>query len=49
MITDHNGATADLLVNGVVNNVKTLGWNGENGGFKLGDNTSSVQRVYSQR
>jgi hypothetical protein len=39
VITDHNGATADMLVNGVVNNVKTLGWNGENGGFKLGDNT----------
>ncbi len=45
VITDHNGATADLLVNGVVNNVKTLGWNGENGGFKLGDNTK-VSNVF---
>ena len=41
VITDHNHATADLLVTGVVNNVKTIGWNGLNGGFRLGDNTKA--------
>ena len=41
VITDHNHATADLLVNGSVNNVKSLGWNGLNGGFRLGDNTTA--------
>lgn len=45
VITDHNHATADLLVNGVVNNVKTIGWNGLNGGFRLGDNTK-VSNVF---
>jgi hypothetical protein len=45
VITDHNHATDDLIVSGVVNNVKTIGWNGENGGFRLGDNTS-VSNVF---
>ena len=45
VITDHNHATADLLVNGTVNNVKSLGWNGLNGGFRLGDNTT-VSNVF---
>ena len=39
VITDHNHATDDLLVNGSINNVKSIGWNGLNGGFRLGDNT----------
>ncbi len=41
VITDHNHATDDLLVNGSVNNVKSIGWNGLNGGFRLGDNTTA--------
>jgi hypothetical protein len=45
VITDHNHATADLLINGVVNNVKSIGWNGLNGGFRLGDNTT-VSNVF---
>jgi uncharacterized repeat protein (TIGR03803 family) len=45
VITDHNNATDDLLVNGVVNNVKTIGWNDSNGGFRLGDNTK-VSNVF---
>jgi uncharacterized protein (TIGR03437 family) len=40
VITDHNHAVADLLTGGAVNNVNTLGWNGLNGGFRIGDNTS---------
>jgi uncharacterized protein (TIGR03437 family) len=40
VITDHNHAVADLLTGGTVNNVNTLGWNGLNGGFRIGDNTS---------
>ncbi len=45
VITDHNHATADTLVNGSVNNVKSLGWNSINGGFRLGDNTT-VSNVF---
>ena len=45
VITDHNHATADLLVNGAVNNVKSIGWNGLNGGFRIGDNTT-VSNVF---
>jgi hypothetical protein len=41
VISDHNHATDDLLVSGVVNNVKSIGWNGVNGGFRLGDNTKA--------
>ncbi len=41
VITDHNHAMADILVNGTVNNVKGIGWNGLNGGFRLGDNTTA--------
>lgn len=44
-ITDHNHATDDLQVNGTLNNVKSLGWNGLNGGFRLGDNTK-VSNVF---
>jgi hypothetical protein len=44
-ITDHNHAVADTLVNGSVNNVKSLGWNSINGGFRLGDNTT-VSNVF---
>ncbi len=45
VITDHNHAVADPLVNGSVNNVKSLGWNSINGGFRLGDNTT-VSNVF---
>ena len=45
VITDHNHAVADLLVNGSVNNVKSIGWNSINGGFRLGDNTT-VSNVF---
>lgn len=45
VITDHNHAVADTLVNGSVNNVKSLGWNSINGGFRLGDNTT-VSNVF---
>jgi hypothetical protein len=45
VITDHNHAVADLLVNGAINNVKSLGWNSINGGFRLGDNTT-VSNVF---
>jgi uncharacterized protein (TIGR03437 family) len=40
VITDHNHAVADLLTGGTVNNVNTIGWNGLNGGFRIGQNTS---------
>src|SRR5262249_38305440 len=39
VITDHNHAVADSLVNSTVNNVNTIGWNGLNGGFRIGQNT----------
>lgn len=41
IITDHNHATDDLLINSTVNNIKSIGWNGLNGGFRLGDNTTA--------
>ncbi len=40
VITDHNHAVADLITGGSINNVNTIGWNGLNGGFRIGDNTS---------
>jgi hypothetical protein len=40
-ITDHTHAMADKLVNGSINNVKGIGWNSINGGFRLGDNTTA--------
>ena len=40
VITDHNHAVADLITGGAVNNVNTIGWNGLNGGFRIGQNTS---------
>jgi uncharacterized protein (TIGR03437 family) len=39
VITDHNHAVADLITDGSVNNVNTIGWNGLNGGFRIGDDT----------
>jgi hypothetical protein len=39
IIADHNHAAADLFANSQVNNVKTLGWNGENAALRLGNNT----------
>ncbi|HUD84464.1 MAG TPA: hypothetical protein VMQ67_13220, partial [Candidatus Saccharimonadales bacterium] len=45
VITDHNHAMDDKLVNGSVNNVKGIGWNSLNGGFRLGDNTT-VSNVF---
>lgn len=39
-VTDHNHAGTDLLRNSLVNNVKTLGWNGENASLRLGDSTT---------
>ncbi len=39
VITDHNHATSDLLVNSTVNNVNSLGWNGVNGGLRIGQNS----------
>jgi hypothetical protein len=40
-ITDHNHAANDLLFNSTVNNVKTLGWNGENASLRLGNSTTA--------
>ncbi len=45
VITDHNHALNDPLFNGTVNNVKSLGWNDVNGGFRLNDNTK-VSNVF---
>jgi hypothetical protein len=40
VITDQNLFATDLLSNSTLNNVKDLGWNGNNDGFELGDNTT---------
>jgi hypothetical protein len=40
VITDHNHAATNLLVNTTVNNVKTLGWNAVNGGLRIGNGTT---------
>src|SRR5579862_3733475 len=40
VVTDHNHAVADLITSGTINNVNSIGWNGLNGGFRIGDNTS---------
>ncbi len=45
VITDHNHAVADLLVNGSINNVNTIGWNGINGGFRIGQG-SKVSNLF---
>ena len=45
VITDHNHATADLLVNGSLNNVNSIGWNGINGGFRIGQG-SNVSNLF---
>jgi hypothetical protein len=39
VITDQNLYATDLLANSVINNVKVLGWNGNNDGLELGVNT----------
>jgi len=39
VIIDHNHAVADLVTNSSVNNVNSIGWNGINGGFRIGQNT----------
>jgi hypothetical protein len=41
IITDHNHAAADALSDSLVNNVKTIGWNGENAALRLQDNTTA--------
>jgi hypothetical protein len=41
VITDHNHAANDVFFNSTVNNMKTLGWNGENAALRLGDNTTA--------
>lgn len=40
MILDHNHAANHSLFNSFVNNVKTLGWNGENAALRIGNNTT---------
>lgn len=45
VITDHNHAVDDLMVNGSINNVNTLGWNGINGGFRIGQG-SKVSNLF---
>ncbi len=40
-ITDHNHAANDPLFNSLVNNVKTLGWNGENAALRLNNFTTA--------
>jgi hypothetical protein len=40
MILDHNHAANHSLFNSSVNNVKTLGWNGENAALRIGNNTT---------
>jgi hypothetical protein len=41
VITDQNLYSSDLLSNSTLNNVKALGWNGNNDGFELGINTAA--------
>ncbi|MGA2714707.1 MAG: hypothetical protein ABSG41_16530 [Bryobacteraceae bacterium] len=45
VITDHNHATTDPLINSTVNNVKTMSWNAVNGGIVFGSNTN-VSNVF---
>ena len=45
MIADQNLYATDLLANSILNNVKVLGWNGNNDGFELGVNTT-VSNVF---
>ena len=44
-ITDHNHAANDLFFNSLVNNVKTLGWNGENAALRL-SNFSTASNLF---
>jgi uncharacterized protein (TIGR03437 family) len=39
VIIDHNHAVNDSMANSSVNNVNSIGWNGLNGGWRIGDNT----------
>jgi hypothetical protein len=41
VLTDHNRATNDVISNSKVNNVKTLGWNGNDDGLRLGAGTTA--------
>jgi len=45
VISDHNHATTDPLIDSTVNNVKSMGWNAVNGGIVLGSNTN-VSNVF---
>ena len=45
IIVDTNHAATDALKDSVVKNVKTLGWNGVNGGLRLSD-TTTVSNVF---
>jgi phosphatidylethanolamine/phosphatidyl-N-methylethanolamine N-methyltransferase len=45
VITDPNHGPIGGVVNGTLNNMKTLGWNGLNGGFGIGTNTK-VSNVF---
>jgi uncharacterized protein (TIGR03437 family) len=40
-IMDHNHAANDVFFNSLLNNVKTLGWNGENASLRLGGGTTA--------
>jgi uncharacterized protein (TIGR03437 family) len=40
-ILDHNHAANDTFLNSLINNVKTLGWNGENAALRLGNFTTA--------
>ena len=41
IIADHNHAATDLFANSRLNNIKTLGWNGENAALRLGNKTAA--------
>ena len=41
VIADHNHAATDHFHNSTLNNVKTIGWNGENAALRLNDSTTA--------
>jgi hypothetical protein len=47
IVSDTNHAATDLFVSSTVNNTKTISWNGVNGAFRLGDNTT-VSNVFDR-
>jgi hypothetical protein len=49
VIADHNHAANHALFNSTVNNVKTLGWNSENAGLRLGGRYDCDQHLCPQR